>query len=114
MTTRRFAWLAVPILLATTLAACGSGGNNSSAGNPITIGIGEPQHLLPSNTVESNGTQVIVALWTPLITYDSAGAPVMAAADSITSNNQKVWTINLKPGWTFANGEPVTSDSYIN
>ena len=115
MTTRRFAWLAVPLLLATPLAACGPGGSTgSSAGNPVTIGIGEPQHLLPSNTVESNGTQVIVALWTPLITYDSKGAPVMAAADSITSSDQKVWTINLKPAWTFANGEAVTSDNYIN
>ena len=25
-----------------------------------------------------------------------------------------MWTIKLKPGWTFHNGEPVTADSYIN
>jgi ABC-type oligopeptide transport system substrate-binding subunit len=115
MNSRRLAWLAVPILFATAPAACSSGGGTgSSASNPVTIGIGEPQHLVPSNTVESNGTQVIVALWTPLITYDSKGAPVMDAAQSITTPDQKVWTITLKPGWTFANGEPVTADNYIN
>jgi ABC-type oligopeptide transport system substrate-binding subunit len=37
----------------------------------------------------------------------------MAAAEGITSSDQKVWTIKLRSGWTFHNGEPVTSDSYI-
>ena len=38
----------------------------------------------------------------------------MAAAESITSTDQKVWMIKLKPGWTFHNGEPVSVGSYIN
>ncbi|MBA3489657.1 MAG: ABC transporter substrate-binding protein, partial [Longispora sp.] len=39
--------------------------------------------------------------------------PVMAAAESVESTDSKVWTIKLKDGWTFHNGEKVTSDSYI-
>ena len=33
----------------------------------------------------------------------------MTAADGGT-----VWTIKIKPGWTFHNGEPVTAQSYID
>lgn len=32
--------------------------------------------------------------------------------ESITSDDQTVWTIKLKPGWTFHNGEPVTAQSF--
>ena len=106
------AWLAVPILAAGSLFACRSGPAATKT-DAVTIGIGEPDRLLPSSTVESNGTQVIAALWTPLVTFDRSGRPVMAAAESITSSDQKTWTITLKPGWTFHNGEPVTSDNYI-
>lgn len=116
MRTRKVtAMIAAAMLAATGLAACGTGGDEGgSANQPVTIGIGEPEHLIPSNTVESNGTQVVVALWTPLVTFDNNGDPVMAAAESIDSSDQKTWTIKLKPGWTFHNGEAVTSDSYIN
>src|SRR5262245_58199640 len=116
MFTRKLtATVAVSILAVTGLAACGSSNNGggSSTSNPVSIGIGAPQHLIPSNTVESNGTQVVVALWTPLVTFDSKGAPVMAAAESITSPDQKVWTVKLKPGWTFHNGEAVTAANYV-
>jgi oligopeptide transport system substrate-binding protein len=107
------AWLTVPIIAGGTVAACRPSTDDSSASHPVTIGIGEPDRLLPSSTVESNGQQVIAALWTPLVTFDASGTPVMAAADSITTSDQKTWTIKLKPGWTFHNGQPVTSDSYI-
>jgi len=105
------AWLAVSVI-AGTLAACESP-RGAGAPEPVTIGIAEPARLLPSSTVDSNGTQVVAALWTPLVTFDPSGRPVMAAAESITSSDQKVWTITLKSGWTFHNGESVTSDNYI-
>ena len=61
-TAKLVAWLAVPIIAGGSLAACGSSGSGTgpSASNPVTIGIGEPDRLLPSSTVESNGTQVVV------------------------------------------------------
>jgi oligopeptide transport system substrate-binding protein len=110
-TVKLFVWLAVPVIATATLAACASSGGGTA--HPVTIGIGEPQRLLPSSTVESNGTQVVKALWTPLVTFDTSGTPALAAADSIASPDQKVWTIKLRSGWTFHNGEPVTADNYI-
>jgi oligopeptide transport system substrate-binding protein len=80
----------------------------------VSIGIGEPKRLIPSTATESFGAQVMDALFTALVEYDASFRPVDVAAESITSTDNKVWTITLKPGWTFHNGEPVTADSYIN
>ncbi len=87
----------------------------TTAPNSITIGIAEPQHLIPSNTTESNGAQVLSSLFYPLVNFDAKSAPVPMAAESITHDpTNKVWTVKLKPGFTFSNGEPVTSDNYLN
>ncbi|MEO7189605.1 MAG: ABC transporter substrate-binding protein [Vicinamibacterales bacterium] len=97
-------------------ATCGGSRSPSSpdAGLIVSIGIGEPKHLIPSSTTESNGSDVLNALFAPLVTYDAQFRPVELAAESITSPDNRVWTIRLRPGWTFHNGEPVTSESYIN
>jgi oligopeptide transport system substrate-binding protein len=87
-------------------------GPNTSA--VISISIAEPQHLIPSNTNETSGGEVNNALFTGLVDFDANNKPVMAAAESITSTDNKVWTIKLKAGWTFHDGSPVTSDAYIN
>ena len=89
-------------------------GTNSNLNAVISIHIAEPQHLIPSNTNETSGGEVNNALWTGLVDFDASNKPVMAAAESITSTDNKVWTIKLKSGWTFHNGEPVNSDAYIN
>jgi ABC-type oligopeptide transport system substrate-binding subunit len=111
-TAKLVARLAVLVIAAGTLASCEPRGAGR-APDPVTIGIAEPARLLPSSTVDPNGAQVVAALWTPLVTFDPGGRPVMAAAESITSSDRKVWTITLKSGWTFHNGESVTSDNYI-
>src|SRR5687767_12044879 len=35
-------------------------------------------------------------------------------AESITSDDQKNWTIRIKTGWTFHDGEPVTARSFVD
>jgi peptide/nickel transport system substrate-binding protein/oligopeptide transport system substrate-binding protein len=80
----------------------------------LKVNSGEPQHLLPTATSESEGSLVLNALFDPLIDYDASNKPVESAAESITSSDNKVWTIKLKAGRTFHNGEAVTSDSFID
>jgi peptide/nickel transport system substrate-binding protein/oligopeptide transport system substrate-binding protein len=53
-------------------------------------------------------------LFTPLVEYDEKSRPYELAAESIASTDNQTWTIKLRAGWTFHNGEPVTADSYIN
>jgi len=102
------------VLLATGCSGSDSS-NSSSTSNNVVIGIGEPQHLIPSNSTESNGSDVLSSLFYPLVGFDADKKPVPVAAKSITANpTSKVWTIKLKPGFTFSNGEPVTSDNYLN
>lgn len=112
---RLAAWAALPLTVSLGLAACGSGGGTGST-NPdgvVSIGIAEPQHLLPGNTHETSGAQVMAALYSPLVDFDEASKPFEVAAESISTTDNKTWTIKLKDG-TFHNGEPVNADSYIN
>ena len=103
--------------IALLAAGCSSGSSDDTEAlsNSVVIGIGEPEHLLPSNTTEANGSEVLASLFYPLVNFDVKNEPQLVAADSIKPDkNNKVWTITLKPGFTFSNGEPVTSDNYIN
>jgi peptide/nickel transport system substrate-binding protein/oligopeptide transport system substrate-binding protein len=116
------------VVLVLVAAACRSKSDNSSApggptGSPATITGGtytiqncEPSHLVPQNDYESCGAQVLEGLWTRLVTFDpTTGVPLEAQAESISvSDDGLTWTIKIKPGWTFHNGEPVTAQSYVD
>jgi len=117
---RLTAAVAVSAVLALALAACGTGSSSSSSGGPanpdgiVSIGIGEPQHLLPSNATDTNAYQALVGLFEPLITFDKDSKPVMAQAQSVETKDGIFWTIKLKPGYTFTDGTPVTAQDYVN
>ncbi|NUT37479.1 MAG: ABC transporter substrate-binding protein [Hamadaea sp.] len=112
---RLAAWTALPLVGALALSACGGGGDSgSSSSGTVQIGIAEPQYLTPADTNETSGAQVLAALYAPLVDYDADNKPVELQAESITSTDNKTWTIKIKSGWTFHNGEAVTSDSYID
>jgi oligopeptide transport system substrate-binding protein len=103
--------------IALLAAGCSSGSSDDTeaTSNSIVIGISEPEHLLPTNSTEVNGSEVLASLFYPLVNFDAKNEPELVAAQSIKPDkNNKVWTITLKPGFTFSNGEPVTSDNYID
>ncbi|WP_419997565.1 peptide ABC transporter substrate-binding protein [Streptomyces boninensis] len=114
-------WAAAGIAVAMAATACGGGddggdGDKAASKPQVTMYSGEPQHgLIPSNTYESEGTQVIQALFTGLVNYEPKTQEVqLAMAESIESPDSKVWTIKLKDGYTFHNGEKVTAKSYVD
>ena len=112
-------------LLAVALAATACGGDSGGGGDTgegegaeggqFSLYIGEPENpLIPTNTSETSGGAVIDAIWTGLITYDpetTEQAP--GVAESIESEDGKTFTVKLKD-WTFHDGTPVTSDSFID
>jgi oligopeptide transport system substrate-binding protein len=103
--------------LATAVSLSGCGGKRDTAatqGLVVSIGIGEPKSLVPSGANDTNSADVLNALFTKLVDYDAQMRPVELAAESITTVDNKVWIIRLRPGWTFHNGEPVTAESYID
>jgi peptide/nickel transport system substrate-binding protein/oligopeptide transport system substrate-binding protein len=102
---------------ATTLAVllvtgCGIGASQPEPGT-VSIGITEPGTLLPSQTGDDNGAQVLAALFTPLVGYDTDRRPVPLAAASVTSADNRTWRITLADGFTFHDGTPVTADHYL-
>lgn len=116
MLIRRFASYTFACLALAVASACGGSAPATSSPDSlvVSVGIGEPKALVPSTTTESNGADVLDALFTPLVGYDSAFRPIEIAAESISSQDNRVWTVKLRAGWRFHNGEPVTADSYIN
>lgn len=101
------------------LAGCGGGGAEAGGGDPaqtVSVEWGEPENpLIPGSTNEENGGDVIDALFTGLVQYDPrSGQPSNAMADSITTTDNRTFTIRIKPNWTFHDGQPVTSQSYVD
>ncbi|HIW64244.1 MAG TPA: ABC transporter substrate-binding protein [Candidatus Stackebrandtia excrementipullorum] len=104
----------LPVAAVVALAGCGGSDSGDASDGVISIGIGEPQHLFTTDVGETEGHQVISALYTPLVTYNEDLSIEMAAAESVESDDNRVWTIKIRDGMTFHNGDPVTADSYIN
>ncbi|MGI8575584.1 MAG: peptide ABC transporter substrate-binding protein [Egibacteraceae bacterium] len=95
-----------------TAAGTESGGGS---GGEFSAYVCEPEHLVPQNTNETCGSEVLNSLFTGLVTYDPETAePSNAVAESIESDDQKTWTIKIADGWTFHNGEPVTASSFVD
>ncbi|WP_245603599.1 ABC transporter substrate-binding protein, partial [Salinispora cortesiana] len=88
-------------------------GNNQSGGT-LRVYVAEPKYLLPSAADDEPAIYVIRQLYRGLVKYKAeTGEPENDLAESITSDDQKLWTIKLKDGYTFENGEPVNADSFI-
>jgi oligopeptide transport system substrate-binding protein len=113
------------------LTACGGGDDDTGegggggegaggAGNAdatFSVYIAEPENpLVPGNTTESEGNEVTNSLWTGLVEYnlETAELEYTGVAESIESEDNVTWTVNLKDGWTFHDGTPVTAQSFVD
>ncbi|MEU8580801.1 peptide ABC transporter substrate-binding protein [Streptomyces abikoensis] len=98
--------------LVSTTAPAGATGRG---GGELRVFAEEPGHLMPGNVDQSESLIVDSVLYSGLVRYDPKTLqPVNVQAESITpSADQKVWTVRLKKGLTFHNGEPVDADAYI-
>ncbi|MFF4868286.1 ABC transporter substrate-binding protein [Streptomyces sp. SID5770] len=116
-------WVTGAIIVALAATACGGGkseGGSDAKGavdpNGIfSIELGEPEKpLYTGDTMESNGSAVMAGLFSTLVDYKADGSLEMINAESVTTTDSKTWTVKLKPGWTFHDGTPVTSKSYVD
>ena len=107
---------AIAAALLTTACGGGDSGEVAADGGSFSIYIGEPENaLIPSNTTESEGHQVVSSLWTGLVEYAADGAvEYTGVAESIESEDRQTWTVTLEDGWTFHDGTPVTAESFVN
>src|SRR6476646_5671257 len=117
--------VAVAALSAVALlaAGCGSGDSGSTAtsaagaktGGEITVRGCNPQNpLVPSNTTETCGGNVIDAVFAKLVHYDAETAkPTNDIAQSIETTDNQNFTVKLKP-YKFQDGTEVTSKSFVD
>ncbi|MFD7625042.1 ABC transporter substrate-binding protein [Streptomyces sp. NPDC059851] len=110
-------WVAGAVVVAMAATACSTSkdSNAGKSGGNITVVLGEPQHgLIGQNTAESEGAEVLNALFVGLVDYDNkTNEPKLAVAESIETTDSKTWTIKLKDGYTFHNGEKVDAQSFV-
>ncbi|WP_018589048.1 ABC transporter substrate-binding protein, partial [Salinispora arenicola] len=102
------------------VTAC-TGGNsddpaetNGQSGGELRVYASEPASLVPSAANDEPSIYVIRQLYRGLIKYNAqTGAAEHDLAESIASDDHKLWTITINGGYTFDNGEPVDAESFI-
>ncbi|WP_327177784.1 ABC transporter substrate-binding protein [Streptomyces sp. NBC_01335] len=114
-------WAACAVAVALAATACGGGDSGGGGGGGGADGIvssswGDPQNPLePSNTNEVQGGKVLDMLFRGLKRYDpKTGEAKNMLADKIESSDATNYTITVKDGWTFSNGEKVTAKSFVD
>ncbi|WNM30038.1 ABC transporter substrate-binding protein [Streptomyces sp. Li-HN-5-11] len=113
---RHAAWAAGAGVAVLGLAACGGAASGSSGSDVLSSSWGDPQNPLePANTNEVQGGKVLDMVFRGLKRYDprTARAENMLAEKIETTDSQN-FTITVKDGWKFSNGEPVGARSFVD
>uniref|UniRef100_UPI0013B3B942 peptide ABC transporter substrate-binding protein n=1 Tax=Nonomuraea lactucae TaxID=2249762 RepID=UPI0013B3B942 len=103
-------------LAVTSAAGCAGGAGSTAPAVEKSYAVGVTSYFLSHFTPgKSGGSNIDYSLFTPLTSVDTAtGKAVNALAESIESPDNTTWTIKLKQGWKFHNGEQVTAQSFAD
>ncbi|MEU9863311.1 ABC transporter substrate-binding protein [Streptomyces sp. NPDC047971] len=112
-------WTALAAAVALMATACGGGddsGGGSGADGIVSSSWGDPQNPLePGNTNEVQGGKVLSMIFRGLKQYDpKTGEAKNMLAENIETTDSTNFTITLKDGWTFSNGQAVTANSFVD
>jgi oligopeptide transport system substrate-binding protein len=115
-------WAAGAAAVALVATACGGGGSGGGGGGSggggavLSSSWGDPQNPLePANTNEVQGGKVLDMIFRGLKRYDpKTGAAKDMLAEKIDTSDSRNFTVTVKSGWKFSNGEPVTAKSFVD
>ncbi|WP_418958941.1 peptide ABC transporter substrate-binding protein [Streptomyces tritici] len=112
-------WAAVATVVALAATGCGGGGDGGGGGGAegiVSSSWGDPQNPLePANTNEVQGGKVLSMIFRGLKRYNpKTGAAEDMLAEKIETTDSTTFTITVKDGWTFSNGEKVTAKSFVD
>jgi oligopeptide transport system substrate-binding protein len=109
----RAACLAAAVTLAATACGGGGGGGDDAV---LSSSWGDPQNPLePANTNEVQGGKVLDMIFRGLKRYDpDSGKAEDMLAEKIETSDSQNFTVTVKDGWTFSNGEKVTAKSFVD
>jgi oligopeptide transport system substrate-binding protein len=111
--------------LALVAAGCGGGGGSEpqpgtsqagGQGGEIAIRSCTPQNpLIPANTNEQCGGNLISAIFAKLVHYNTENAaPELDIAQSIDTKDNQNFTVKLKPGYKFQDGTEVKAKNFVD
>lgn len=110
-------WAACAAAVALVATACGGGGDSGGdSGAVLSSSWGDPQNLLElTNTNEVQGGKVLDMIFRSLKKYNpETGEAEDMLAEKIETSDSQNFTITVKDGWTFSNGEKVTAKSFVD
>ncbi|GKQ41147.1 ABC transporter substrate-binding protein [Streptomyces sp. A012304] len=110
-------WAACAAAAALAATACGGGSDSGGdTGAVLSSSWGDPPNPLePANTNEVQGGKVLDMIFRNLKCYDpETGAAEDMLAEKIETTDSRNFTITVKDGWTFSNGEKVTARSFVD
>ncbi|MFB9516465.1 peptide ABC transporter substrate-binding protein [Streptomyces purpureus] len=114
----RAKWAAGAAAVALAATACGGGSDTGGGGADgiVSSSWGDPQNPLePANTNEVQGGKVLDMIFRGLKRYDpKTGEAEDMLAEKIETTDATNFTITVKDGWTFSNGEKVTAKSFVD
>jgi peptide/nickel transport system substrate-binding protein len=114
---RSVAAIALTLILCLGAAtAVGQSPSGGGAGGPLTAHLyQEFTSFYPWSASGTGGDSLSMELqWDRLAAFDENGEPEMRLADSIeSSEDAKTWTVTLKEGLTWSDGEPLTSADVV-
>ncbi|CAL9448076.1 ABC transporter substrate-binding protein [Streptomyces sp. Tu 3180] len=108
-------WAVCAVAAALVATACGGGGAGDGDA-VLSASWGDPQNPLePANTNEVQGGKVLDMIFRGLKRYDpETGEAKDMLAERIETSDSRNFTITVKDGWTFSNGEKVTARSFVD
>ncbi|MFC7305055.1 ABC transporter substrate-binding protein [Streptomyces monticola] len=109
-------WAVCAVTVALAATACGGGSSGGDGSGIVRSSWGDPQNPIePANTNEVQGGKVLDMLFRGLKKYDpKSGEAKDVIAEKIETSDQQNFTVKLKDGWTFSNGEKITAKSFVD
>jgi len=118
---RSMAVVFTSVLAAGLLAACGgdddddNDGTGGAGGEIVVRGCNPENPLVPGNTAETCGGNVLDVTTSKLIHYATEdAAPENDIAESIETEDNQTFTVKIKPDYLFSDGTPVTAQSFVD
>ena len=113
---RHARWAAAAMVVALATTACGGGADAGEGGAVLSSSWTDPQNPLePANTNEVQGGKVLSMIFRGLKQYDpKTGEAKNMVAERIETSDSQHFTVTLKDGWTFSDGEKVTAKSFVD
>ncbi len=71
--------------------------------------------LVPSNTTETCGSELLEPLQSGLVRTDAkTGAVINEIAETIETSDNRTWRVTVRKGWSFHDGTQVTAKSFVD